>query len=44
MAYIKSELAQFIYFFGYANNPDANGEANANDYFHYEEAHPEYSN
>ena len=41
MAYIKQELAHLLYFFGYASNPDPEGEKNTTDYFTYEEPHPE---
>ena len=43
MAYIKQELAHFLHFFGYVNNPDHEGEPNETAYFNYEEPHPEES-
>jgi len=38
MNYIKTELAHFLHFFGYTNNPD--GGDNDTAFFNYEEPHP----
>jgi hypothetical protein len=43
LEYIKKELAHFLHFFGYVNNPDKDGEPNENAYFTYDEPHPEES-
>lgn len=43
LEHIRTELAHYLHFFGYVNNPDADGEVNDTAFFNFEEPHPEES-